>query len=508
MSTGIYSPKWFLQCFLGRTPFSLTLKLWDAYVLDGERVLTAMAYTILKVHRKRLLKLPLEGLREFLQDSLAQPWALEDEAVLRHLRASMTQLRRMRCDLPPPAGPEEFPTRPLGLEPVSPAPGPLLPSPASEPPRRPPPGARAGREPGEPDARGEGSEGASGRTPSVGLWLLQEVGYCQGMSEIAAVLLMFLPEEDAFWALAQLMVGDRHSMHGFFVPGFPKLLRFQRHHERVLQRALPDLRKHMDEEQMSTGIYSPKWFLQCFLGRTPFSLTLKLWDAYVLDGERVLTAMAYTILKVHRKRLLKLPLEGLREFLQDSLAQPWALEDEAVLRHLRASMTQLRRMRCDLPPPAGPEEFPTRPLGLEPVSPAPGPLLPSPASEPPPRVEEPASPGPAARPEPPGPPPGQAIVQLAPQPRRWNSLPTLPGQQGGAGRRPRDTAGFKTENGVSFHLAPAWATPEAPRRTGPWSTPGTPITRSPQPPRDDAVGPRTPFLPRGHCSSCPSLGIQ
>ncbi|CAK7296220.1 USP6 N-terminal-like protein [Vulpes lagopus] len=44
-----------------------------------------------------------------------------------------------------------------------------------------------------------------------------EVGYCQGMSEIAAVLLMFLPEEDAFWALAQLMVGDRHSMHGFFL---------------------------------------------------------------------------------------------------------------------------------------------------------------------------------------------------------------------------------------------------------------------------------------------------
>ncbi|CAK7306841.1 hypothetical protein VULLAG_LOCUS12826 [Vulpes lagopus] len=36
--------------------------------------------------------------------------------------------------------------------------------------------------------------------------------------------------------------------------------------------------------------------------------------------------------------------------------------------------------------------------------------------------------------------------------------------------------------------------------------PGTPITGSPQPPRDDAVGPRTPFLPRSHCSSCPSLG--
>ncbi|XP_072690035.1 USP6 N-terminal-like protein [Canis lupus baileyi] len=70
------------------------------------------------------------------------------------------------------------------------------------------------------------------------------MGYCQGMSEIAAIL-MFLPEEDAFWALAQLMTNDRHAMHGFFVPGFPKLLRFQAHQERVLQRALPDLRKHM-----------------------------------------------------------------------------------------------------------------------------------------------------------------------------------------------------------------------------------------------------------------------
>ncbi|XP_038411039.1 uncharacterized protein LOC111098595 isoform X3 [Canis lupus familiaris] len=63
-----------------------------------------MAYTNLKVHRKRLLKLPLEVLREFLPDTLAQPWALEDKAVLRHLRASMTQLRRMRCDLPPTQG--------------------------------------------------------------------------------------------------------------------------------------------------------------------------------------------------------------------------------------------------------------------------------------------------------------------------------------------------------------------------------------------------------------------
>lgn len=44
--------------------------------------------------------------------------------------------------------------------------------------------------------------------------LLQEVSYCQGMSQIAAILLMYLNEEDAFWALAQLLTNQKHAMHG------------------------------------------------------------------------------------------------------------------------------------------------------------------------------------------------------------------------------------------------------------------------------------------------------
>ncbi|KFP99005.1 USP6 N-terminal-like, partial [Haliaeetus albicilla] len=94
-----------------------------------------------------------------------------------------------------------------------------------------------------------------------------EVSYCQGMSQIAAILLMYLNEEDAFWALAQLLTNQRHAMHGFFIPGFPKLQRFQAHHEQILSKLFPKLKKHMDKEQMTTGIYTTKWFLQCFIDR-------------------------------------------------------------------------------------------------------------------------------------------------------------------------------------------------------------------------------------------------
>ena len=60
-----------------------------------------------------------------------------------------------------------------------------------------------------------------------------QVGYCQGMSQIAALLLMYLnSDEDAFWALSQLMVGPKYKMHGFFIPGFQTLMRFQAHHDK------------------------------------------------------------------------------------------------------------------------------------------------------------------------------------------------------------------------------------------------------------------------------------
>ena len=45
-------------------------------------------------------------------------------------------------------------------------------------------------------------------------FVLQEVSYCQGMSQIAALLLMYMNEEDAFWALSQLLTNQKHAMHG------------------------------------------------------------------------------------------------------------------------------------------------------------------------------------------------------------------------------------------------------------------------------------------------------
>ncbi|KAL7982188.1 hypothetical protein Chor_009786 [Crotalus horridus] len=176
-----------------------------------------------------------------------------------------------------------------------------------------------------------------------------EVGYCQGMSHITALLLMYMNEEDAFWALVKLLSGPKHAMHGFFIPGFPKLLRFQEHHDKIMKKFLSKLKQHFDSQEINTTFYTMKWFFQCFLDRTPFRLTLRIWDVYVLEGERILIAMAYTILKLHRSKSFALALTALWLPGMETLAKEFFYEDDFVIEQLQSSMAELKRAKMDLP---------------------------------------------------------------------------------------------------------------------------------------------------------------
>ncbi|RUS85975.1 hypothetical protein EGW08_006245 [Elysia chlorotica] len=192
-----------------------------------------------------------------------------------------------------------------------------------------------------------------------------EVGYCQGMSEIAALLLMYLNEEDAFWGMSQLFISPKHTMHGFFMYGFPKLLRYQEHHDNVLRKFLPKIRKHMERNEMYPTLYTIKWFLQCFLDRMPFHLTLRLWDIYMLEGDILLVSMAYCIIKVHRRRIMKMQMDELLTFFQTNLEKDFVYEDDTVIEQLQICMEELRKARMAVPPKPKKNESPTLPFGLD-----------------------------------------------------------------------------------------------------------------------------------------------
>lgn len=94
-----------------------------------------------------------------------------------------------------------------------------------------------------------------------------EVGYCQGMSSVVGVLLFYLNEEESFWALHALMTERKFAMHGLYIVSFPKLMRFLSHHDKILTKFLPKLKKHFDRNQLDAVLYSLKWFFVIFVER-------------------------------------------------------------------------------------------------------------------------------------------------------------------------------------------------------------------------------------------------
>lgn len=192
-----------------------------------------------------------------------------------------------------------------------------------------------------------------------------EVGYCQGMSEIAALLLMYLNEEDAFWALSQMFCQKRYACHGMFMHGFPKLLRFQEHHDNILRKFLPKLKKYMDKNDIYTSLYTIKWYMQCFLDRIPFTLTLRFYDVFMLEGDKMLCAAAYTILKLHKRRLVKLSMENAVAYLQSGLEKDFGYEEDAVMDQIQVSIEELNKAKMLLPPKPKVNEEATLPFGLE-----------------------------------------------------------------------------------------------------------------------------------------------
>ncbi|XP_044747169.1 USP6 N-terminal-like protein [Coccinella septempunctata] len=192
-----------------------------------------------------------------------------------------------------------------------------------------------------------------------------EVGYCQGMSGLAGVLLMYMDEEDAFWALHILLTDPKYAMHGYYKEGFPKLTRFLAHHDKILTKFLPKLKKHFDKHGVDAMLYSLKWFFICFVERVPFSLCLRVWDIHLLDGERVITAMAYTILKLHRRNLLKLnDMDAIVNYIQVKLHKDFLIDDDTVIQNLEKSLEELKRAKLDTAGPPQKEEIPTKPFGV------------------------------------------------------------------------------------------------------------------------------------------------
>ncbi|PWN17944.1 RabGAP/TBC [Microstroma glucosiphilum] len=135
--------------------------------------------------------------------------------------------------------------------------------------------------------------------------LCPQCGYCQGMGSLAATLLSYYPEEQAYALLVALHDSPKYALHDLFSPGFPGLLEGFHVQEKLAELLLPGLNGAMQREGVVGSAYATRWHITLFSSVVPFETQLRLWDVFLLVGRdapvlfslAVLHSLSLTVLR-------------------------------------------------------------------------------------------------------------------------------------------------------------------------------------------------------------------
>ncbi|KAM9238238.1 TBC1 domain family member 1 isoform 3-T3 [Dugong dugon] len=146
----------------------------------------------------------------------------------------------------------------------------------------------------------------------------QEVGYCQGLSFIAGILLLHMSEEEAFKMLKFLMfdMGLRKQYRPDMI-----ILQIQMYQlSRLLHDYHRDLYDHLEEHEIGPSLYAAPWFLTMFASQFPPGFVARVFDMIFLQGSEVIFKVALSLLGSHKPLILQHEnLETIVDFIKNTL---------------------------------------------------------------------------------------------------------------------------------------------------------------------------------------------
>ncbi|PKA63285.1 hypothetical protein AXF42_Ash017753 [Apostasia shenzhenica] len=118
------------------------------------------------------------------------------------------------------------------------------------------------------------------------------VGYCQAMNFFAGLLLLLMPEENAFWTLLGI-IDDYFD--GYYSEEMTESQVDQLVLEELVLERFPKLFNHLNYLGVEMAWITGPWFLSIFVNMLPWESVLRIWDVFLFEGNRVMlfrTALA------------------------------------------------------------------------------------------------------------------------------------------------------------------------------------------------------------------------
>ncbi|XP_065520566.1 LOW QUALITY PROTEIN: TBC1 domain family member 10B-like, partial [Lathamus discolor] len=119
-------------------------------------------------------------------------------------------------------------------------------------------------------------------------------GYCQAQAPVAAVLLMHMPAEQAFWCLVQIC--DKY-LPGYYSAGLEALQLDAEVFGALLRRALPGAHRHLRRFRVEPVLFLPEWFMCVFARSLPWAAVLRVWDMFFCEGVKVMFRVGLVLLR-------------------------------------------------------------------------------------------------------------------------------------------------------------------------------------------------------------------
>ncbi|XP_007253190.2 EVI5-like protein isoform X1 [Astyanax mexicanus] len=142
----------------------------------------------------------------------------------------------------------------------------------------------------------------------------REVGYCQGSAFIVGLLLMQMPEEEAFCVFVRLM--QEYRLRELFKPSMAELGLCIYQFEYLLQEQLPELNVHFRSQSFHTSMYASSWFLTLFLTFLPLPIATRIFDIFMYEGLEIIFRVGIAILQYNQTDLIQLDMEGMSQHFQ------------------------------------------------------------------------------------------------------------------------------------------------------------------------------------------------
>uniref|UniRef100_H3D6H7 TBC1 domain family member 10C n=2 Tax=Tetraodon nigroviridis TaxID=99883 RepID=H3D6H7_TETNG len=121
-----------------------------------------------------------------------------------------------------------------------------------------------------------------------------EEGYCQAQGPVAAVLLMNMPAEEAFWCLVQI---SEQYLPGYYSPLLEGVLFDAAILDWVLKRMCPAAHAHLQQYGVEPLMFATDWLMCLFTRHLPFNALLRVWDLFFCYGVRMLLQVAVVLVR-------------------------------------------------------------------------------------------------------------------------------------------------------------------------------------------------------------------